>query len=60
MSLAAARKNANLTQEQVAVIMNVARSTVRNWEKGVTYPKQPAIEKMCEIYGTSYDCIRFE
>ena len=59
MSLAAARKNADLTQEQVAEIMNVARSTIRNWEKGITFPKQPAIEKLCEIYNTSYDCIRF-
>ena len=60
MSLAAARKNANLTQAQVAKVLKVARSTIGNWENGVTFPKQPAIEKICELYGVSYDYIRFE
>ena len=59
ISLAAARKNANLTQAQVAEALNIARSTLRNWEKGITYPKQPMIEKMCELYGVPYDYIRF-
>ena len=60
ISLASARKNANLTQAQVAKVLKVARSTIGNWEKGVTFPKQPAIEKMCELYGVPYDYIRFE
>lgn len=33
ISLAAARVNAELTQSQVAEIMNVDRSTIRRWEK---------------------------
>lgn len=60
ITLAAARKNAELTQAQVAEALNVARSTIRNWEKGITFPKQPMIEKMCELYNVPYDYIRFE
>jgi transcriptional regulator with XRE-family HTH domain len=59
ISLAAARINANLTQKQAAEALNVSLSTYKNWENGITYPKQPAIEKMCELYGMPYDYIRF-
>lgn len=60
MSLEAARRNAKLTQMEAAKQLNVAVSTLRNWEKGITFPKQPAIEKMCELYGIPYDYISFE
>lgn len=60
MSLAAARKNANLTQVQAAKALNVSLSTLKNWEYGITFPKQPMIEKICELYGVPYDYLRFE
>jgi transcriptional regulator with XRE-family HTH domain len=59
MSLKAARANANLTQKDVAKELGVDVSTVRNWECGRTFPKQPMIEKLCTLYGTSYDFIKF-
>lgn len=59
ISLAAARINANLTQKEAAKALKVSLSTYKNWENGITYPKQPAIEKICELYGMPYDCIRF-
>lgn len=59
ITLAAARVNAGLTQLYVAKILDVDPSTVRNWEKGLTFPKQPYIEKMCELYGVAYDNIKF-
>lgn len=59
IKLSAARVNAGLTQAEVAKELGVAPSTVRNWENGKTYPKQPAIERMCELYGVSYDNIAF-
>lgn len=58
-SLASARVNANMTQQQVAKEIGVAVSTIRNWEKGKSFPKQPAIEKLCELYGISYNYIDF-
>ena len=34
ISLAAARVNAEMTQEEVAEIMHVSKNTIINWEKG--------------------------
>ena len=59
ITLAAARVNAGYTQQEIADKLNVAISTIRNWEKGKTFPTQPAIESMCELYGLPYDCIDF-
>lgn len=59
IKLRAARVNAGFTQADVAKKLNVSISTVRNWEKGTTFPKQPAIEMLCELYGTLYDNIDF-
>ena len=60
MTLEAARRNAKLTQAEAAMKLGVAVSTLRNWEKGITFPKQPAIEMMCGLYGVPYDYITFE
>ena len=60
MSLKAIRIDRKLTQKQVAEALNVAISTVKNWENGVSFPKQPAIEKLCKLYNVPYDYIRFE
>lgn len=35
ISLAAARVNAGLTQDEVAKRMHVSKTTILNWEKGV-------------------------
>lgn len=59
ISLKSARVNAGLTQKQAAEALNIAVSTLRNWEKGITFPKQPEIEKLCALYGTSYDYVNF-
>lgn len=59
ITLKAARVNAGYTQAEVAEKIGVAPSTVRNWESGKTFPKQPAIELMCVLYGTTYDNIKF-
>lgn len=58
-TLKAARVNANMTQADVARELDVAVSTVRNWEKGITFPKQPVIEKLSALYGIPYDYIDF-
>ena len=53
------RTNANLTQEQFAKKVNRSVSTIKKWENGVTYPKQPDIEAICIVLGVSYDAIDF-
>lgn len=57
ISLAAARVNANLTQEEVAKIMNVSKQTIINWEKGRVIPRIPEMEMLSKIYKIPLDNI---
>jgi transcriptional regulator with XRE-family HTH domain len=59
ISLKAARVNAGLTQAESAERIGVSVSTIKNWEVGRSFPNQPMIEKICEVYGVSYDYIKF-
>lgn len=59
MSLKAARTNKNLTQEEVAVRLQVTKKTVSSWENGKTLPTLDKIESICELYGLSYDDIQW-
>lgn len=59
ITLKAARVNVGLTQSAVAEKLNISISTVKSWEKGKTFPKQPQIKQLCEIYGVAYDNIFF-
>lgn len=59
ITLKAARVNAGLTQSDVAGKLNISVGTLKNWEKGKTFPKQPQIEALCELYNVSYDNIFF-
>lgn len=59
MTLAAARVNKGYTQLDAAEKLEISVSTLKNWEKGCRFPKQPQIEKICELYGLTYDDIIF-
>ena len=59
MSLRALRVNANLTQQKAADELGIYLKTLQNYESGKTFPSQPVIERMCALYGVSYDQIRF-
>lgn len=59
MSLKALRVNAGLTQKQVAEKLNKSNKTICNWENGISYPDALDIEKICLLYGVTYDCINF-
>ena len=50
ISLAAARVNAGMTQEEVAKRMHVSKNTVVNWEKGKTEPTISQCRDLSEIY----------
>ena len=60
MSLRALRVNMGLVQKEAAKRIGVSNKTLMNWEKGNTYPNQKQIEKICEVYKVSYDCINFK
>lgn len=50
ISLASARKNANMTQDDVAKEMHVSKQTIVNWEKGRVLPSLATIEKLSRLY----------
>lgn len=58
-TLKSARVNAGMTQKEVADKLGIAVSTLKNWENGTTFPKQPMIEALCELYKVPYDYIDF-
>lgn len=49
------RKQNNLSQEQLAEQLNVARQTVSKWELGETTPEMDKLIKMSEIFKISLD-----
>ena len=59
ISLKAARVNADLSQKEVANILGVSNKTIHSWEKGDTFPSVSCINKLCKLYGVSYDDIIF-
>lgn len=59
ITLGAARKNAGLTQPEAAKLLGVGISVLRGWEQGRRFPKPPQIDKICSLYGMTYEEIRF-
>lgn len=57
ISLAAARVNARMTQEDVAREMHVSKQTIVNWEKGKVIPGIPEVEMLARIYKIPQDNI---
>ena len=60
ITLKAARVNANLSRAEAAAKIGVAVSTLKNWETGKTFPNQPKIQRLCEVYGISFDVLFFD
>ena len=57
ISLAAARVNARLTQEEVAKKMKISKNTLVNWEKGKAEPTISRGRQLSTIYKISLDNI---
>lgn len=43
------RKNNGLTQEELAIRLNVVRQTISKWEKGFSVPDAEMLQKMAEV-----------
>ena len=43
------RKNKGLTQEELAIKLNVVRQTVSKWEKGFSVPDADMLQKIADI-----------
>lgn len=57
ISLAAARVNAGLTQEEVVKKMHISKNTLVNWEKGTSEPTITQGRMLSEIYNIPLDNI---
>ena len=57
ISLAAARVNAGLTQEDVAKELSISKQTVINWEKGRVIPNFATLNTLSSLYRISMDDI---
>ncbi len=57
ITLAAARVNAGMTQDDVAKRLQVSKQTIINWEKGRTIPGLPEMNMISQIYGIPMDNI---
>lgn len=57
IKLAAARINADMTQEEAARKMQVTKQTIINWEKGRVAPGIPEIQMMSRMYNIPQDYI---
>lgn len=52
------RKNAGLTQAEVADRLRVGQNSYSNWENGVRTPIYPIIEKLADFFGVTPDSLR--
>lgn len=59
ITLPAARKNAKLTQKNLASICKVSESTVSNWEKGKSEPTVSQAKIIADACGLCIDDIIF-
>lgn len=58
ISLAAARVNAEMTQDEVAKAVSVSKTTVVSWEKGKTEPKASQLLQLSELYKIPLSAIK--
>ena len=49
------RKEKNLTQQQLADLLHVTKTTIANYEQGIKEPKLKTIEQIINILECSYD-----
>lgn len=53
-----ARLDAGLTQLEVAEKLGVAQAQYARWENGGRNPKDETIEKLADIFGTSFEILK--
>ncbi|WP_242327806.1 helix-turn-helix domain-containing protein [Lactococcus lactis] len=49
----------DLTQKEAAKEIGVSAEVLSKWERGITFPTPPNIDKLCELYDTNYMLINF-
>lgn len=59
ISMAAARVNANKTQEEVASALHVGKQTIVSWENGKTSPTVEKALEFCRFCNIPFDRVSF-
>lgn len=59
LTLKTARELCSLNQEEAAKKLNITADTLRNYEKGKSYPDIPMLRKIEKLYHVSYSQIIF-
>jgi len=59
VTLKVARIIKGYTQTEAANLLSISPKTLLNYEKGKTFPPQPIIVRIENLYGISYDNIIF-
>ena len=59
ITLAAARVNAGMTQEDLASRLNIAKQTLVDWERGKSEPKISQARELSDILSMPLDYIIF-
>lgn len=59
ITLAAARVNAGLKQNEAAEKLQITPETLSRWEKGKSFPNVEQINRIEKLYGVSYADINF-
>lgn len=57
VTLKALRVNKSMTQEEVASMIGVTKTTVGNWENGYNTLDAPTLLKLCTLYECGVDDI---
>ena len=53
------RESKNLTQKEAAALIGISVETLVNYEKGLSFPNVPIIQRIENVYGLQYSDIIF-
>lgn len=59
LSLKAIRATKNLTLKNASILIGISIDTLSKYERGITFPDVPIIQKIEKAYGVKYDDIIF-
>lgn len=60
MSVKSAREKRGITQQDIAVALDIDQSTVSLWESGKTSPRAKLLPKLAQILGCTVDELLLE